>query len=67
MISGEDIGRQKYAGYMTDVQWAIGIRPSQGYKNLFRHMASPVEGVRKKSDQQPAGPEVEITILPAGR
>jgi hypothetical protein len=27
---------------MTHVQWAIGIRPSQGHKNLFRHMASPV-------------------------
>jgi hypothetical protein len=52
---------------MTDVQWAIGIRPSQGHKNLFRHMASPVKGVRKKSDQQPAVPEVETTILPVGR
>jgi hypothetical protein len=27
---------------MTHVQWAIGIRPSQGHKNLFRHTASPV-------------------------
>src|SRR5262249_18279606 len=66
-ISGEEIGRQKNASYMTGVQWAIGIRRGQGYKNFFRHMASLVKGVRKKSDQQPAGQEVETTILPAGR
>ena len=42
MISRKDIGRKKDASYMTDVQWAIGIRPGQGHKNLFRHMAFPV-------------------------
>jgi hypothetical protein len=67
MISGKDIGRQIDAGYMTNVQWAIGVRPGQSHKNLFRHMASPVKGIRKKADRQPAGSEVETTVLPAGQ
>jgi hypothetical protein len=67
MISGKDIGRQKDAGYVTNVKWAIGIRPRQANKNLFRHMASPVKSARNKAEQRLAGPEVENTVLPAGQ
>jgi hypothetical protein len=52
---------------MTNVQWAICIRPGQANKNLFRHLASPVKAVRKKADQRSAGREVETTVLPAGQ
>ena len=67
MISGKDIGRQKDAGYVTNVKWAIGIRPRQANKNLFRHMASPMKAVSKKADQRSARQEVETTVLPAGQ
>src|SRR5215813_14156757 len=67
VISGKYIGRQKDAGYMTNVQWAIGIRPGQANKNLFRHMASLVKTIRKKADQRSGGREVENTVLQAGQ
>ena len=36
MITGEDIGAQIATGYMTKVEWTIGIRPGHGHKYAFR-------------------------------
>src|SRR5262245_17215831 len=67
VISSKYVGRQKDTGYMTNVQWAIGIWPGQSHKNLFRHMEPPMKRVRNKADQQLARPEVETKVLPAGQ
>ena len=35
VVTGEDIGAQIAAGNMAKMKWAVGIRPSHGYKNTF--------------------------------
>src|SRR5262245_52805399 len=36
MIASEDVGGQIYPGEMSNMQVAIGIRPSDGYMNILR-------------------------------
>ena len=36
MVTGEYVGAKIAAGNMTEVKWAVSIRPSNSHKDTFR-------------------------------